>query len=207
MEVDQGLKVAVETSLTGAAPGLKLEFKGNDSDKADLSFTYKAPAVTVTGEFDISQLSSAKTSVFGGNGPFGAGVNADFKIAKSNIESSTFGAGVSYTVPKTAFFAVRAEKNFSNFTALTSYNTKCPLSGKDMTLAGQVNHNAKDTTATVATVYKFCPDAGLKVKFGSNGVVAASLKQVFDKKFTLVTTAEVPLQLNTVKLGVNATLG
>jgi len=207
LEVDQGLKVAVETSLTGVAPGLKLEFKGNDADKADLSVTYKCPAATVTGEFDISQLASAKASVFGGNGPFGVGANADLKIAKSSVESATFGVGVSYAVQKTAFFALRADKNFSNYTALASYNTKCPLSGKDLVLATQVGHNAKDTTASVASVYKCCPDAGFKFKVATNGVFSASLKQVFDKKLTVIATAEVPLQLNTFKVGVNATLG
>ena len=34
--------LTTETSLTGLAKGLKLEFKGNDADKGDLSFRYNS---------------------------------------------------------------------------------------------------------------------------------------------------------------------
>jgi len=207
LEAAQDLAFNLETSLTGAAPGLKLEFKGNDKDKADLSFTYKVPQATVTGEFDISNLASAKASFVAGNGPVAGGANVDLKIAKSNIESATFGLGLTYTVPKVAFVALRADKNFSNYSGLLSYNTTDPLTGKPLTLAGQVGFSGKDTTASVASVVNWCPEASLKVKVSSAGVFGASLKQIFDKKLTVISTAEVPLQLNTVKFGVNATLG
>lgn len=207
LEAAQDLTFNLETSLTGAAPGLKLEFKGNDKDKADLSFSYKVPQATVTGDFDISNLASAKASFVAGNGPIAGGANVDLKIAKSNIESATFGLGFSYTVPKVAFVALRADKNFSNYSGLASYNTTDPISGKPLTLAGQVGFSGKDTTASVGSVFNWCPEASLKLKVSTNGVFAASLKQTFDKKFTVISTTEVPLQLNTVKFGVNATLG
>lgn len=195
-------KITVETSLTGAAPGLKLEFKGNDSDKADLSFSYTTPAATFTGDFDVSNLSSAKASVCGGNGPVVAGASADLKIAKSTVESTTFGVGVGYTVPKQLFVGVRAEKNFANYSALFTYNAN-----KDVTLVGKVAYSAKDTSATLGAVYKCNPDTTIKVKADTNGVFAAALKQNFEKKFTVTGSAEIPSQLNTVKFGVNATLG
>lgn len=207
LEAAQDLSFNLETSLTGAAPGLKLEFKGNDKDKADLSFSYKVPQATITGEFDISNLASAKASFVAGSGPVAGGANVDLKIAKSNIESATFGVGLSYTVPKVAFLALRADKNFSNYSGLVSYNTSCPVTGKPMVVAGQAAFSGKDTTASLATQTNWCPEASLKVKVNSNGVFSASLKQIFEKKFTVISTAEVPLQFNTVKLGVNATLG
>jgi len=207
LEASQDLKFNLETSLANAAPGLKLEFKGNDSDKADLSFTYKIPQATVTGDFDISNLASAKASVVSGTESIAAGANVDLKIAKSAIESATFGAGLAYTHQNKAFIALRADKNFTNFSALASYKAVDPLSGKPLTLAAQVGHSGKETTASVASVFNWCNECNLKVKFSSNGVFAASLKNVCEKKLTVIGTAEVPLQLNTVKLGVNATLG
>ena len=70
LEVSPDCKLVVETSLSNVTPGLKLEFKGNDANKADLSFTYSAPAATVTGEFDISGFSGANASISGGHGAF-----------------------------------------------------------------------------------------------------------------------------------------
>lgn len=207
LEATQDLKFNLETSLSGAAPGLKLEFKGNDSDKADLSFTYKVSQATVTGDFDISNLASAKASVVAGSGDFAGGANVDLKIAKTTIEKSTFGVGLAWTPAKGAFVGVRANNNFQNFSGLTSYKLIDPVCGKPMTLAGQVNYSAKETNASVASVFNCSPETSWKFKVSSNGVVSTSVKQNFEKKFTVVGTAEAPLQLNTFKFGVNATLG
>lgn len=194
-------KLSIETSLNGAAPGLKLEFKGNDTDKAEVAFTYKTPAATVAGDLDLANFSAANFSAFAGQGAIGAGASVNVKLAKSAVQSTNFGVGLSYTAPQ-VFVAARAEQNFANYSALFSYSGV-----KDVTLAGKVNYNGKDASATLATVYQFCPVATLKVKAGTNGVVAASVKQSFDKKFTVVGSAEVPTSLNSVKFGVNATLG
>ena len=70
IEAASDYKVTVETSLVDVSEGLKLEFKGNDVDKGDVSFTYSLPAVTLTGEFDTVKFSSAKASISGGHGPF-----------------------------------------------------------------------------------------------------------------------------------------
>lgn len=69
-ETASDTKLTLETSLVGASEGLKFEFKGNTSDKGDISFTYSLPAVTLTGEFDTVKFSSAKASFSGGHGPF-----------------------------------------------------------------------------------------------------------------------------------------
>lgn len=195
-------KFSVETSLTGAAPGLKLEFKGNDAEKADLLFTYNHASATVTGEFDISSLSSAKLSVLGGSGPVTAGASADVKIAKSSVESTNFNVGVGYTAPKQFFVGVRAEKNFANYSALFSYNVN-----NELTLVGKAGHCAKECGATLGAVYKCNPDTTIKTKVTTCGVLSASLKQNFDKKFTVTGSAEIPSNFNTIKVGVNATLG
>jgi hypothetical protein len=202
LEFSSDVKTTVETSLTDIAPGLKLEFKGNESDKADLSFIYSVPHATVTGEFDINNFSSVKTSVNGGQGPFTAGASADLKIAKSTVESTTFGVGAGYTVPKQLFVGIRANKNFADFSALFQY-----IVNKEVSVAAMASHNAKGPAATVATLYKCNPDTTIKFKASSTGVLSASVKQAFEKKFTVVGSAEIPSDFNNVKFGVNATLG
>jgi len=207
LEATQDLKFNLETSLSNAAPGLKLEFKGNDEEKADLSFTYKIPQATLTGEFDIVKLSSVKGSFVAGSGAIAGGASVDLKIAKSTVDSATVNAGVTYALPS-AFFALRAEKNFNNYSGLASWNTVCPVSGRPMTVAGQVGYSGKEITAAALSSWQCCPDTcSFKFKVNNNGVFGGSLKKVFEKKFTVITAAEVPMQLNTVKLGVNCTLG
>jgi len=196
-------KLAIETSLTGAAPGLKLEFKGNDSDKGDLGFTYTAPAATVTGEVDLLNFSSVKASAIGGTGPITAGGNTEVKLSKAGIDSYCFGLGLGYTLPKVFFLGVRADKNLSAYSALFSYSAV-----KDITLAGKLTYNQKDKLgAVVASVYRCNPDTTIKVKASSGGVFAASVKHTFPGKFAVVGSTEIPAQLNAAKFGINATLG
>lgn len=202
LEFSPDLKLTVETSLSGVAPGLKLEFKGNDSDKADVTVTYSVPAATVTADIDVHNFSSAKASVSGGHGPFSAGASADLKISKSAIDSTTIGLGFGYTVPKLLFFGLRANKNFADYSALFSYSAY-----KNITLAGLISYSPKETSAVLASVYKCNPDTTIKVKAATTGVFYASIKQAFDKKFSVVGSAEIPSSLSSVKFGINATLG
>lgn len=198
-------KLTVETSLVGAAPGLKLEFKGNDhSNKSDLSFTYTAPAATVTGEVDLLNLSSVKASAIGGNGPVTVGANVEVKLAKYAVDSYSLGLGLGYTIPKLFFLGLRADKTFSAFSALFTY-----AAARDITLAGKMTYSGKDKVgATLATVYKCNADTTIKVKANTTGgVFSASVRQAFPGKFAVVGSAEIPAQLNTAKFGLNATLG
>jgi len=200
LEFSSDCKATVETSLVGIVPGLKLEFKGNESEKADVSLTYNHTHATATAEVDCNSFSSFKTTVNGGNGPYTAGAAADVKIVKGSVDSTTFSVGAGYTA-KPLFVGLRADKNFSDFSALFSY-----LINKDITVAGIVNHGSK-TSATLASVYKCNPDTTIKVKATSSGVVSASVKQQFEKKFSVIGSAEVPSDFNNVKFGLNAILG
>jgi hypothetical protein len=201
-ELTPDCKMAVETSLTGVAPGLKLEFKGNDTDKSDLFVTYKAPQATITADFDIYKFSSVKASVNSGHGNISAGASVDLKISKASIESTTCGLGAGYTVPNVFFAGLRANNNFASYSGLFNYSAI-----KSVVVAGSVNYSPKETKATMAASYTCCPGVTMKVKANSTGVFYASLKQSFAKKFVVVTSAEVPSSFNTVKFGVNATLG
>jgi hypothetical protein len=202
-ESDSEGKLTVETSLANAAPGLKLEFKGNDSNKSDLSFTYTAPTATVTGEFDLLNFSSIKTSVNSGSGPVSVGADAKVSLANSAIKSYCLGFGLGFTVPKVFFIAGRAENNFSTYSALFTYSAL-----KDVTLAGKISYEKSSLGAILASVYKCNANTSIKVKANTvGGVFSASVKQLLPGKFTVIGSAEIPAQLNSAKFGLNATLG
>ncbi len=202
LEVAPDLKLTVETSLTNVTPGLKLEFKGKDVDKADLLLTYVNPAATITTDVDLSNFSSAKASVTAGSGPVTAGASADLKLVKSSLDSATFGVGLAYSVPKQLLVVGRADKNLSTYSAQFSY-----AAAKDITLAGKVDYAGKDPSAVVAGLYQCNPCTTIKVKATSGGVFSASIKQALDKKFNVIGSAEFRNNFSNAKLGLNATLG
>jgi len=205
LEFTNDCKMTVETSLTDSLPGLKLEFKGNDSEKADLSFKYAIPAATFTGDFDINNLSKAEASVTAGTGAFTGGLNAKFSTSKDDGKNATkvsVGLGLAHTVPNVCFTAVRAKDNFSAFSVLVSYTQH-----KGLIVAGSADHCAKKTQATLVTSYNVDASTTFKAKATTEGVFSASLKKSFEKKFNVVGSVEVPSNLKSVKWGVNATLG
>lgn len=201
-ELTPDCKMTVETALSGVAPGLKFEFKGNDSDKSDMFLTYKTSQATITADVDVYNFSSAKASVNSGHGPFTAGASVDLKIAKS-IASTTCGFGIGYTLPKVMFAGIRANKNFTSYSALCEYSAI-----KNVALAGSATYASGTTTAAIAGSYAPHPCTTMKFKATSAGTMCASVKQSLDKKFCVVASAEVPVSsLKSVKFGVNATLG
>jgi len=201
LEVSADGKFTTETSLTGALPGLKLEFKGNDSDKGDLLFTYKVDQATITADIDALNFSKASLTATSGKGAVTAGVSADLKIGKSGIDSTSFGLGLGYSAPK-FFFGLKSLKNFTEHKGIFSY-----VARNDLTLLGLVNHSSKGTSSTLGALYKCNPNTVIKVKAALSGVINASVKQSFEKKFAVVTSVEVPSSFSGYKLGVNATLG
>lgn len=204
LELDSAGALTTETSLTSAAPGLKLEFKGNDTNKGDLSFTYNHSLATVTGKIDALNLQSAGASINAGTGPLTAGASADLTLDRLAVKSSTFGLGVGYTLNKTLFAGLRVNNNLTEYKGLVQY-----AAAPNLTLAGTVSTGGKDgTLGVVGTVYKCNPDTTIKVKASSNAVINASVKQAFPNKLNIIGTAEVPAKdLSSYKVGVNITLG
>lgn len=201
LELSPECKMTVETSLAGALPGLKVEFKGNDSEKADLSCKYTLPAATMTAGLDINNFSSADFSVSSGQGPFTGGLAMKLASVKDEYKLS-FSLGLAHTVPGVCFAALRAKDSLTNYSLLFSYSHL-----KDTEIAGSVDYSPKGILGTVAASYIVNPKVTVKAKANTDGVISASVKQNFEKKFALVTSAEVPASFNTIKWGVNATLG
>ena len=203
-EVANDGNVTTETSLIGFAPGLKFEFKGNDSDKGDFSVTYKHAAATVTGEVDTINFSKASASLTAGSGAFTAGGSIDLKLAKMSVASSAFGLGLGYTVPKSIFAGLRVSNGFNLYSGVFHY-----VAAPAVTIAGNALYNAQASTGScvLAAIYKCNDTTTMKIKASSTGLVNASVKQLFDKKFVTVGSVEIPSSLNGIKFGVNATLG
>lgn len=204
LEISPKGKVATETSLVGAAPGLKLEFKGNDTDKGDLSFTYSpSPIATVTGEVDLINFAKATGSVSVLKAPFVGGADVEGAFGKAGYESAKFGLGAGYSLPN-LFAGIRAANSFSTFSGIVSYALN-----KDLTLVGKVSHaTSGKSSSIIAGVYKYGPATTLKFKTASTGVINASIKQTFEKKFSVVGSVEIPSGFQSgYKFGVNATLG
>lgn len=197
-------KVATETSLVTTAPGLKLEFKANDSDKGDLGFIYKNKYATITAEVDTLAFSKAMASVVVGHGRFSAGAVANLKIEKASVKNTTVDCGASFEIPKSLFAGVKASKNLSEYSGIVTY-----VAAPNVTMAGNVLFVTKTKAATgvLATVYKINPDTTFKLKAASTGTLNASIKKQLEKKFVVVGSAEVPSSFSGAKFGVNATLG
>mmetsp|Transcript_38909 Transcript_38909/g.107168 ORF Transcript_38909/g.107168 Transcript_38909/m.107168 type:complete len:278 (+) Transcript_38909:44-877(+) len=205
LELSPDCKMTVETSLSGVAPGLKVEFKGNDGEKADLSVTYTAPVATVTGDFDINNFSRAEASVSAGSGPVTGGASAKFTQTKDENGSKlnvSLGLGVAHTVPGVCYAALRAKDNFSAYGLLWSYSHF-----PQTEIAGSIDYSSKGTSGCVVGSYAVDPATTMKLKATSQGIFAASMKKNFEKKFSVVGSVEVPSNLKSLKWGLNATLG
>jgi hypothetical protein len=204
LEMAQDGKLAYETSLAKAYPGLKLEFKGNDSNKGDISMVYQHKAATLTAEVDAINFSKASGSISAGHGRYSFGGSADLIANKPSISSTNFELGAGFQMPNSLFVGLRAKKNLSEYAGIMNY-----IYTPQVTMAGRVNYSTKTNAGVgaLAAIYAHNPTTTIKVKAGTCGTINASLKQQFEKKMVLVSSVEIPSSFSGFKFGVNATLG
>jgi len=200
LEITSDGHLVTETSLTGTAPGLKIEFKGDDDKtKGDLIATYVAPQVTLATELDVLGLNKLKASATSGNGPVTAGASAVVNLGKTSVEDINIAVG--YAAPQ--FYGVVKAKDFKDFTGLVSYSVNNKLN-----VAAQVNHGEKGVTGAAAAIYACCPSNTVKFKVGSDGAITAAVKRSYPGKFVVVANATTNANaFSDFKWGVNATLG
>ena len=198
-------KIKLETSLTGLAPGLKLEFKGASAGSGNLGSVYKHSAATVTTDLDIAGFSCASASVVSGSKGFLAGASANFALA-GKFEVKDFSAGFGYQPSSNVYAGVVGNKKFSEFNAALQYGVK-----PNLTIGALVDVVPKSSSHkfNIATSYVCNPNTTVKVKVNSDGLINASVKQQCPgKKFTVVGAAQFDTR-NTSALGfgVTASLG
>lgn len=204
LEVKQDGGYVVESSLSNLAPGLKLEFKGDSSNKADIGVVYKSEVATVAADLDLAEFSKANVSVLGGTGPLTAGASVGLKLAdKFDVKSFEVAAG--YKVIEGLFGGLKVTDKFTTYALSASY-----VVSPKFTLAGLFRFKPEDSSksAEVGGVFKWCPNFTLKTKFSTAGIVGVSAKNVIDKTCTVIGAAEVPVSdFAKYKVGVNVTLG
>lgn len=204
LEFTADCKPTVETSLTGLVDGLKVEFKGNDTDKGEMSLTHKIPMATFTSTIDVLKFEKATLAVVSGHGDFTGGVCVDAKLAKMSPQSFVINVGAGYSMPKVVDLGVTANISKGSYTGLCEYKGI----SDSVKLAGSVTYSSSVSAAVVAS-YKCNPDTTMKAKVTTDGVASFSVKQTLPKKLVVVGSAELPVSagLSGLKFGINATLG
>lgn len=206
LEFDAKGKFKTETSLEGAAPGLKLEFKGDD-DTGDLSFTYKIPTATFAGEVDGIKFGKAKVSAYG----FGFnGVNTGYSCALDlTNKTQVHKVGAKYNGINNLDLALWFQSN-KDFKILSSYKVNDKIS-----VATSVDRTSDKISQALVASYACVPVTNMKFKFGrcSAGKLSFnySVTQTIDKNFKVTGVAAVDdlsaFSPSNVKLGVNCQLG
>ena len=172
---DEG-SFTTEASLTGFMDGLKVDFKGNDSDKCDITAQYTHEHATVSATVDGSDFKSYSGSVSTGINDVKVGGSADFKGGKAS-----FAAAASYTMPK-MFFGVNLTNTFADIKGLFSFKVD-----KDLTLAATTTYGTakKNLGFNVGAVYKCNKDTTLKAKFDNDKNINLSVKQAVNAGLTV----------------------
>lgn len=203
-EIKSNGAITTETSLDNLAPGLKLEFKGNDDKLGDFGVEYKHQLATATAVFNMASFDSVKASVNGGANNFTAGAAVELKIG-DKTELSSFDVATSYALPKNFFVGVQTSNKFTGAGATFSY-----AGLPQYNFVGKVNYAtaSKATSFEVGGAYSCCKNTTMKAKVNQDGVVSLSVKQALCNKTTVVAAllAE-PKNLANFKFGINATLG
>mmetsp|Transcript_24339 Transcript_24339/g.24946 ORF Transcript_24339/g.24946 Transcript_24339/m.24946 type:complete len:277 (-) Transcript_24339:211-1041(-) len=204
LEVKNNGSVVVETSLTGVAPGLKFEFKGDDSNKGDLGVVYKQQQYTAAAEVDVAEFSAAKASVLAGTGPYTGGASATVSLG-DKVDFKSFDVAGSYSVSQKYFAGLSVTDKFSKYGLSLAY-----FGGGAYTLAGLFDFKP-ETSAKLLTfggAYKCNPNTNIKAKVNSNGIVSASVKQSLSTDASVTFATEIPTNdFSAYKFGITASLG
>jgi len=197
-------KVKLETSLTGLAPGLKLDFKGASASSGNLGVTYKHQLATIAANLDIAGFASASASVLGGSNGVLAGASANFAIG-NKFDVKDYSAALAYKPSKAIFVGVAANKKFNEVNVAAKYDIK-----PELTIAALADVVLKTSSHkfNIAAEYTCNPDTTVKFKVNNDGVINASVKQQCKSKFEVIGAAEFDTRnTSSIKFGVNATLG
>lgn len=203
LEIKNDGSLVSETSLSKVYPGLKLDFKGDDSFKGDFGATYKCSAASLTAQLDLVEFSSLKASAVAQVGPARTGGAIELRTG-DKAEIKTMDVGVSYAVDD-AFFALKTSDKFAKYNASASYKLQ-----NKYTLGGLFSFSPEKSamTGAGAVTWACCPNTNIKLKADLDGVVSGSVKQSLSKTCTVVGATQLDIHDPAAfKIGVSATLG
>jgi hypothetical protein len=197
-------KVKLESSLSGLAPGLKLEFKGASASSGNLGAIYKHQFATIATDLDVAGFSAANVSVLGGSNGVLAGASANLAFG-GKFEVKDYSAALGYKANFGLFASVVANKKFTEFNTAVQYQVK-----DNLTVAALCDCVPKSSSHKInlAATFNCCPNTAVKVKVNNDGVINASVKHQLPKKMTVVGAAEFDTRnTSSINFGVTTTLG
>jgi hypothetical protein len=205
LEVNKNAGVAIETSLKGAVPHMKFEFKGNDSNKGDLLATYSNDIATVVGQLDVAEFSGFNVSALATTGSFAGGAAVAVSLGDS-ADVKKFDVATSYNCDDCKVFTgLKISDKFANYTASLGYKA-CPA----VSLGSELNFKPESSafSALVGGSYKCNPDTQMKAKVSTEGALNFSVKQSLSNNCSITSTlATSSKNFGDYKLGFVGNLG
>lgn len=203
LEVNKNAGITVETSLKGAMPNVKFEFKGNDSNKGDLLATYSTNAATIVGQLDVAEFSGFNVSALAASGKYTGGANVAVSLGDS-ADVKKFDVAGSYKCCN-VFAGLKISEKFANYKASVGYSS-CPK----MKFGGEFDFKPENSAfaALIGGSFACNPNTQLKAKASSEGALNFSVKQSLSNNCSVTSTiATSSKNFGDYKLGLVGNLG
>jgi hypothetical protein len=204
LEINKNAGITIETSLKGAVPNMKFEFKGNDSNKGDLLATYSTDIATVVGQLDVAEFSGFNLSALAKSGAFTGGAAVAVSLGDST-DVKKFDVAGSYNCDCKTFVGLKISDKFANYTASVGYQG-CPKVALGSELSFKPESSA--FSALIGGSYKCNPNTQIKGKVSCEGAVNFSVKQSLSNNCSVTATvATSSKNFGDYKLGCVGNLG
>jgi len=192
---------ALETSLKGVAPGLKLTFKGTDSSSGDLGMEYVKGKVAATAVLDVVELSKISTSACYGCASKTVGASATYSMAGKECALSSYSLGGAYSTGALTISATTASK-LSEVNVNTLYKASPAL-----TVATASSHSSDKALGKfeVGCAYR-APVGLIKTKVDSAGLVSGACVKKIDNYTVTASGSVSSSDLSTFKWGLGVSI-
>lgn len=205
LEVNKNAGITIETSLKGAIPDCKFEFKGNDSNKGDLLATYSTSVATIVGQLDVAEFSGFNVSALAKSGAVTGGASVAVSLGDS-ADIKKFDVAGSYNCSDCkTFVGLKVSDKFATYTGSAAYKA-CPK----VAIGTEVSFKPESSafSALIGGSYKCNPDTQIKAKVSSEGAVNFSVKQALSNNCSFTSTlATSSKNFGDYKLGLVGNLG
>jgi hypothetical protein len=188
-----------ECSLSGLMDGVKLDFKGDDKNKADITARYDHEQATVTATVDATDFKSFGATLSSGFNDVKFGLSGSLKGEKTNLD-----AAISYSAPK-MFFGLNLTNTFQDIKGLFTFAVD-----SNVTVAAKCTYGTKDKNvgADFAAVYACNPKTTIKAKVDLDKNINLSVKQAVAKGLTTTAWTKVSdLSPKSAQFGAKIVLG
>ena len=158
---------------------------------------------------DINNFARIGASLSTGLGPITGGASACLSSPEGSIKRElNASVAVGYTCLADALFVgLRADRNLSTFTAHAEY-----VADERTTVASKVDYcpATRESSTALVAVHQYSCSSTMKLRAGSDGVVAASVRQQLDGGCAVTGSLGIPLlplSLQSMTVGLSVTIG